>query len=79
MSHFKLSFFERIKACWLIITNKEFYLEVITSRYDSGEELSAAVISNIWNTETAIKRLKKGLNIALQMIKDDKKKQYGKR
>ena len=74
MSHFKLSFFERI-----IITNKEFYLEVITSRYDSGEELSAAVISNIWNTETAIKRLKKGLNIALQMIKDDKKKQYGKR
>ena len=74
MSHCKLSLFKRLKACWLIITNKEFYLEVITSRYDNGEELGATVISNIWNTETAVKRLKKGLNIALQMIKDDKKK-----
>ena len=74
MSHCKLSLFERLEACWLIITNKEFYLEVITSRYDSGEELSATVISNIWDTETAVKRLKKGLNIALKMIKDDKKK-----
>ena len=72
MSHFKLSLFERLKACWLIITNKEFYLEVITSRYDSGQELSATVISNICNTETAVNRLKKGLNIALQIIKDDK-------
>ncbi len=74
MSHYKLSFSKRIKACWLIITNKEFYLEVITSRYDNGEELGATVISNSWNTETAIKRLKKGLNIALRIIKEDKKK-----
>ncbi len=74
MSHCKLSLFKRLKACWLIITNKEFYLEVITSRYDNGKELCATVISNIWNTETAVKRLKKGLNIALQIIKDDKKR-----
>jgi hypothetical protein len=73
MSHYKLSLFKRLKACWLIITNNEFYLEVITSRYDNGKELSATVISNIRNTETAVNRLKKGLNIALQIIKDDKK------
>ncbi|MCR5578619.1 MAG: hypothetical protein K6F74_05335 [Prevotella sp.] len=73
MSHCKLSLFKRLKACWLIITNKEFYLEVITSRYDNGEELSATVISYIWNTETAVKRLKNGLNIALKIIKDEKK------
>lgn len=75
MSHFKLSLFKRLKACWLIITNKEFYLEVITSRYDNGEELSTAVISNSWNTETAVKRLKRGLNNTLKIIKDNKK--YG--
>ena len=73
MSHYRLTIKERMKACWLILSNKEFYLEVITSRYDNGEPLTTKVISNIWNTETAIKRLQKGLKFALQMLKKERK------
>jgi hypothetical protein len=74
MSHYKLSVLNRLKACWYILSNKEFYMEVIVSRYDNGEELAAVVLSNMYDTETAIKRMKKGLNLAMQMLKQENKR-----
>lgn len=65
--------FRRIKACLLILCNKEFYLEVITSRYDDGKELGCEVLSNINNTETAVKRLQKHLKDYLNILREEKR------
>lgn len=63
----------RLKACYLILCNKEFYLEVITSRYDDGNELGCEVLSNINNTETAVKRLQRHLKDYLNILREEKK------
>lgn len=79
MGNFIENIFKKLRACWLIFTHKEFYLEVVTAYYDDGNELSCDVSSNIPYTETAIHRLQKGLNISLQMIKNEKKRNGRKR
>lgn len=71
--YWRWSLFRRIKACLLILCNKEFYLEVITSRYDNGNELGCEVLSNINNTETAVKRLQKHLKDYLNILREEKK------
>jgi len=75
--YWRWSFWRRIKACFLIICNNEFYLEVITSRYDNGYELSCSVLSNINNTETAVKRLINHLKDHLKMLKEEKRENDG--
>ena len=73
MSCYILSIKERIRACWKILTNKEFYMEVITSRYHDGSPLVTEVISNVPYTETAINKLIKSLKSNLAMLKEEKK------
>lgn len=48
-------------------------MEVITSRYDDGKELGCEVLSNINNTETAVKRLQKHLKDYLNILREEKK------
>ena len=37
------SIIKRIKLCWAILTNKEFYACVVVSRYDDGSPLGTRV------------------------------------
>ena len=71
--YWRWSLLRRLRACYLILCNKEFYLEVITSRYDNGDPLGCEVLSNINNTETAVKRLMKYLKEYLKILKEEKK------
>ena len=74
--YFRWSLWRRIKACWLILSNREFYLEVVVSRYKSGEELACEVLSNITDTETAVNRLIRHLKDYLKMKKDEHKRVF---
>lgn len=71
--YWRWSLFRRLRACRLILCNKEFYLEVIISRYNNGDELGCEVLSNINNTETAVKRLIKNLKQYLNILREEKR------
>lgn len=74
MTHIHLSLRTRLYACWLILTNKEFYMEVVTSRYNNGKPLTIEVLSNSYSTETAIKKLQESLRVHLKMLRKEKEK-----
>ena len=51
------SIIDRIKICWAILSNKEFYACVVTHRYNDGSELSTNVYCYGKDTATYIKKL----------------------
>lgn len=64
---------QRLKVCWHVLSNKEFYCVVITDRYSDGQELESEVLSHTRDTETAIKRLQRELKTHLFLLKQEKK------
>ena len=62
----------RLKACWVILIGKEFYMEAVISRYADGDILESWVLSNIPETETVIKKLQESLKMYLRMIKQER-------
>jgi glutamine amidotransferase-like uncharacterized protein len=64
-----MSIITRLKVCWYILTNREFYCAVVTDRYSDGEVLATLTLSNLPYTETAIKKVQKALKRELEMLK----------
>lgn len=66
----KLPLFDRFLLCFFILTHKEFYAMVVTSRYDNGKPLSLRVMTNTAHIRAAAERLRKSLNDELKYLKD---------
>lgn len=58
----KLPLIDRLRTCWSILSNKEFYFMAVEKRYDDGKPLEICVYSNIRNTKTAAIKLRNELN-----------------
>ena len=63
------SIIDRIKLCWGILTNKEFYACVVVSRYDDGSPLGTRVFCYGKDTITYKKKLIKALKEDIEMDK----------
>ena len=63
------SIIDRIKFCWVILTNKEFYVCVVVSRYDDGSPLGTRVFCYGKDTITYKKKLIKALKEDIEMDK----------
>ena len=63
------SIIDRIKLCWAILTNKEFYACVVVSRYDDGSPLWTRVFCYGKDTITYKKKLIKALKQDIEMDK----------
>lgn len=63
------SIIDRIKLCWAILTNKEFYACVVTSRYDDGSPLGTRIFCYGKDTITYKKKLIKILKDDIEMDK----------
>ena len=63
------SIIDRIKLCWAILTNKEFYACVVVSRYDDGSPLGTRVFCYGKDTITYKKKLIESLKTDIKMDK----------
>ena len=63
------SIIDRIKLCWVILSNKEFYACVVVSRYDDGSPLWTRVFCYGKDTITYKKKLIKALKEDIEMDK----------
>ena len=63
------SIIDRIKLCWAILSNKEFYACVVVSRYDDGSPLWTRVFCYGKDTITYKKKLIKALKQDIEMDK----------
>ena len=63
------SIIDRIKLCWAILTNKEFYACEVTSRYDDGSPLGTRIFCYGKDTITYKKKLIKILKDDIEMDK----------
>ena len=63
------SIIDRIKLCWAILTNKEFYACVVVSRYDDGSPLATEVFCYGKDTITYKKKLIESLKTDIKMDK----------
>lgn len=66
---YRLKMLARIRACWHILTNKDFYCVITTDYYSNKEPLATLTLSNLPQTETAIKKVQKALNYELSLLK----------
>lgn len=64
----KLSLLSRLKVCWYVLTNKDFYCAITTDYYDNRKPLETLTLSNLPYTETAIKKLQKALKTELEIL-----------
>ena len=65
--HFAL--IDRIKLCWVILSNKEFYAAVVQSRYSDGSPLGIGIYSNGKDTITYCRKLIKSLKDYIRYYK----------
>ena len=63
------SIIDRIKLCWAILSHKEFYACVVTSRYGDGSPLSTEVFCYGKDTITYKKKLIEALKAGIKMDK----------
>ena len=63
------SIIDRIKLCWAILSHKEFYACVVTSRYDDGSPLGIEVFCYGKDTITYKKKLIESLKADIKMDK----------
>lgn len=63
------SIIDRIKLCWAILSNKDFYACVVTSRYDDGSPLCTEVFCYGKDTITYKKKLIESLKADIKMDK----------
>ena len=63
------SIIDRIKLCWAILTNKEFYACVVVSRYDDGSPLGTEVFCYGKDTITYKKKHIESLKTDIKMDK----------
>ena len=63
------SIIDRIKLCWAILSHKEFYACVVTSRYDDGSPLGIEVFCYGKDTITYKKKLIESLKADIEMDK----------
>ena len=63
------SIIDRIKLCWAILCNKEFYACVVTSRYDNGGPLGTRIFCNGKETITYKKKLIESLKCDIEIAK----------
>ena len=70
------SIIDRIKLCWEILSNKEFYACVVTDRYKDGSPLATKVLCYGKDTVTYKKKLIKSLkwDIEIDKLQNKKKK-----
>lgn len=66
------SIIDRIKICWAILSNKEFYACVVTHRYKDGSELSTDVYCCGKDTATYINKLIESLKGDLLFYRHNK-------
>lgn len=65
---YKLSLLSRLKVCWYVLTNRDFYCVIITDYYNNREPLATLTLSNLPYTKTAIKKLQKALKTELEIL-----------
>lgn len=63
------SIIDRIKLCWAILSNKEFYACVVTSRYDNGRSLGTRIFCNGKEAITYKKKLIESLKCDIEIAK----------
>lgn len=66
-THFAL--IDRIKLCWAILSNKEFYAAVVVSRYSDGSPLGIRIYSNGKDTITYCRKLIESLKDYIKYYK----------
>lgn len=68
-----MTIWRKLKCCWCILRYKEWYFAVVTDRYKDGKPLATAITSSK-DTETATKKLIKGLQEYLKKQRHEKSK-----
>lgn len=64
----KLSLLSRLKVCWYVLTNRDFYCVITTDYYNNREPLATLTLSNLPCTKTAIMKLQKALKTELEIL-----------